>query len=109
VIFKIIHAAEWRAMESDRFFYGSPKDKEDGFLHFSSTKQLLGTLNRYYAGADDLMLVAVDGTLLADSLRYEASTAGALYPHLYGVLPLAAVRWARPITRDENGEFVLPL
>ena len=109
MIFKIVHAAEWRAAQSDDIYCGSPKDKEDGFLHFSTREQLPGTLKRYYARADDLVLVAADSAVLGDALKYETSTAGALYPHLYCALPLTAVQWARAIVRNENGEFVLPL
>jgi len=41
-------------------------------------------------------------------LRYEPSRNGALFPHLYGTLPLAFVKWARPIARGRDGHFVLP-
>jgi len=108
-IFKIIHAEEWHAAEAAGSFLGSAKDKADGFLHFSTEEQLPGTLTRYYAGADDLVLVAVEEDALGDALKFEPSTAGALYPHLYGDLPLSAVTWSRPIKRDATGEFLLPL
>jgi len=109
VIFKIVHAEEWRPGETSGVYCGSAKDKEDGFLHFSTEEQLPGTLTRYYAGADDLVLVAVEEDALGDALKFERSTAGALYPHLYGDLPLSAVTWSRPIKRDATGEFLLPL
>ena len=108
-IFKIVHAAEWRAAETAAVYQGSAKDKEDGFLHFSTEEQLIGTLTRYYADADGLVLVAVDECALGDALKYEPSTAGELYPHLYGDLPLSAVTWARPIEQDTAGTFRLPL
>jgi uncharacterized protein (DUF952 family) len=108
VIFKIVHAAEWRAAETARVYPGSAKDEEDGFLHFSTEDQLMGTLTRYYANAHDLVLIAVNADVFGDTLKYEASTAGALYPHLYGALPLSAVTWSRPIGRDESGKFILP-
>jgi uncharacterized protein (DUF952 family) len=103
LIFKIVHSAEWRAVEAAGRYQGSAKDKADGFLHFSTEEQLMGTLTRYYTDANDLVLVAVDAESLGDALKYEPSTAGALYPHLYGGLPLAAVRWFRPIVRDAEG------
>ena len=108
LIFKIVHGEEWRAAETAGIYRGSAKDREDGFLHFSAREQLIGTLTRYYADANDLVLVAVDADSLGDALKYEPSTAGALYPHLYGELPLPAVRWARPIARDAQGAFLLP-
>jgi uncharacterized protein (DUF952 family) len=109
VIFKIVHTDEWRAAESSGVYGGSAKDKADGFLHFSTEEQVMGTLNRYYAGANDLILVAVDTNSLGDAVKYEPSTAGALYPHLHGDLPLNAVKWSRPIARDAEGAFLLPV
>ena len=108
MIFKIVHADEWHAARSASAYSGSAKDRQDGFLHFSAEAQLLSTLMRYYARADDLILVAVDETTLGTALKYEPSTGGALYPHLYEDLPLSAVKWSRPITRDKDGKFILP-
>jgi uncharacterized protein (DUF952 family) len=107
LIFKIVHSDEWHAAEAAGIYRGSAKDQADGFLHFSTEEQLIGTLTHYYADADNLVLVAVDADSLGDALKYEPSTAGALYPHLYGDLPLTAVRWARPIARDAQGQFAL--
>jgi uncharacterized protein (DUF952 family) len=104
-IFKIVHAPEW---PEEGAYSGSAKDRADGFLHFSTAEQLLGTLARYYAEVDDLLLVAVDAAALGAALKYEMSRDGALFPHLYGKLPCDAVRWARPISRDARGAFVLP-
>jgi len=84
------------------------KDRADGFLHFSTAAQLMGTLTRYYADADDLVLVAVDANALGSALKYEPSRDGQLFPHLFGTLPRVAVRWVRPIARDPQGSFVLP-
>ncbi len=66
---------------------GTAKDKEDGFLHFSTSEQLIGTLEKWYADADDLVLVAVDPDALGDALKWEPSRDGALFPHLYATLP----------------------
>ncbi|MEI9931591.1 MAG: DUF952 domain-containing protein [Rhizomicrobium sp.] len=109
MIFKIVHAEEWRAAEVLGVYRGSVKDEADGFLHFSTEEQLMGTLMRYYAGADNLILVAIDEEAPGNALRYEPSTAGAFYPHLYGDLPLSLVLWSRPIAREPAGAFVLPL
>lgn len=107
-IFKIVHTSEW-AVVAGGDYLGSAKDRADGFLHFSTAEQVMGTLTRYYADADDLLLVAVDRDVLGDALKYELSRDGQLFPHLYGALPLQAVRWARPIARNRDGGFVLPI
>jgi uncharacterized protein (DUF952 family) len=36
-------------------------------------------------------------------LRWEPSRGGALFPHLYGALPLAMVAWARPLPLKADG------
>lgn len=108
LIFKICHHDEWKEAERAGCYDGTAKDKEDGFLHFSTADQLIGTLEKWYADADDLVLVAVDGDALGDTLKWEASRDGALFPHLYATLPLSAVKWTGAIGRETEGRFVLP-
>jgi len=107
LIFKIVPRAEWEAQSGD--YHGSAHDKADGFLHFSTGPQLPETLRLYYAGQDDLMLVAVDSDALGPALKWEHSASrSADFPHLYGALSCDAMKWARPIARNTDGEFVLP-
>lgn len=109
LIYKIIHRAEWRAAEVAGAYAGSEKDRADGFLHFSTIEQVPRTLKRYYANENDLVLVAIDSaSLTAGTLKFEPSTGGELYPHLYASLPVSAVTWVRDLTRGPAGEFVLP-
>lgn len=107
-VFKIVHPAEWEAAVRDGRYRGSHKDRADGFLHFSTAEQLEATLARHYAHERALVIVAVDAGALGPALRFEPSTAGALYPHLYAELPLAAVRWSAAIARDADGKLTLP-
>lgn len=109
LIFKIVHRAEWAAAEKARRYDGSADDARDGFLHFSTAKQLMGTLEKHYAGADDLILVAVEDDTLGPALKWETSRGGDLFPHLYAPLSLGHVRWTADIKRGANGEFLLPL
>jgi len=108
LIYKICHKAEWDAAVRNGLYAGSAKDREDHFMHFSTGQQVTGTLDRHYADAGDLVLVAVDPATLGRALKYEPSREGTLFPHLYGTLPLAFVKWARPIRRAADGRFVLP-
>jgi len=107
LIYKIVPRTEWEAESGD--YHGSAHDKADGFLHFSTAAQLPETLRRYYAGQDDLMLVAVDAAALGAALKWEHSPSrDEDFPHLYAALPCGAIKWARPIARGADGEFVLP-
>lgn len=107
-IFKIVHRDEWRGAQRSGEYRGSAKDRADGFLHFSSARQIPGTLARYYAGMGDLLLVCVDADRLGSSLKYEAARDGDLYPHLYGPLAIAATMWTKPIVLHADGSFDLP-
>jgi uncharacterized protein (DUF952 family) len=107
LIFKIIPRAEWDA--AGETYEGSAHDRADGFLHFSTGPQLTETLRLYYAGQDNLVLVAVDDTALGAALKYEHSPSrNEDFPHLFSHLPRAAVRWVKPIAKDAAGAFLLP-
>ena len=107
LIFKIVPRAEWMASAGD--YNGSAHDKADGFLHFSTGEQLAETLRLYYADADDLILVAADAEACGAALKWEHSASrNQSFPHLYGALSCDAMKWARQITRDADGQFVLP-
>jgi uncharacterized protein (DUF952 family) len=107
-IYKICERALWQEAERSGVFNGAPVDVRDGFIHFSTAEQAGETLARHFAGAGDLMLVAVDAGVLGEALRYEPSRGGALFPHLYAPLPLAAVRWVKPLPLGADGRHALP-
>ena len=102
-IYKICERAAWHEAESGGLYRGSAVDRRDGFIHFSTAAQVAETAAKHFAGQTDLMLVAVDGDALGTALKWEASRGGALFPHLYGVLPVAAVRWAQPLPDEAGG------
>ena len=91
LIYKICGRAEWAAAEAAGVYGGSADDVRDGFIHFSTLDQVPGTQARHFAGRDDLVLVTVRVVDLGSALKWEASRGGALFPHLYAVLPLDAV------------------
>ena len=107
-IYKVMTEAAFEASWSQGHFKGSADDLRDGFIHFSAAHQLETTLAKYFAGQEDLVLLAVDPERLSPALKWEPSRGGALFPHLYAPLELAAVLWAEPITLAEDGSHVLP-
>ncbi len=108
LIYKIAPAALWREAEAAGAFRGAPVDLADGFIHFSTAAQVAETAARHFAGAADLVLVAVDAASLGDALRFEPSRGGALFPHLYGTLGLDAVRAVVPLPLGPDGRHVFP-
>jgi len=109
LIFKICDEEEWRAAERVGAYDGSPVDRRDGFIHFSTAEQLAETAARHFARRDDLVLIGVWGTGLGAALRYEPSRGGALFPHLYGTLQLKNVCLVAPMQLGEDGVHRLPL
>jgi uncharacterized protein (DUF952 family) len=109
LVFKIVDADEWQAAQDIGAYRGSAADQKDGFIHLSTSAQLAGTLSRHFADADNLMLVAVDTDAMGEGLKWEATSSGDIYPHLYGDLALAAVEWASAILRKSPGVFALPV
>jgi uncharacterized protein (DUF952 family) len=97
LIYKILPRAEWEAACGKGLFEGSAIDLKDGFIHFSAADQWADTLSRHFAGQADLVLVAVETDALGAQLRWEVSRGGALFPHLYGVLPTALAVTVAPI------------
>jgi uncharacterized protein (DUF952 family) len=108
VIYKIVPASLWQLAESAGGFTGAPVDVADGFIHFSTAVQVEETAARHFAGQDGLLLVAVSTEALGDALRWEPSRGGALFPHLYGPLPLTAVAWVRPLPVGPGGRHQFP-
>jgi uncharacterized protein (DUF952 family) len=107
-IYKICETALWRAAERKQVFTGAPIDARDGFIHFSTAGQAVETADKHFAGAADLMLIAVDATALGPALKWEVSRGGALFPHFYGALPLETVLWAKPLPLGADGRHVFP-
>jgi uncharacterized protein (DUF952 family) len=106
LIFKIIATEEWRAAEAAGGFAGSGVDLADGYIHFSTAGQAPETAAKWFAGRDGLTLVAVDPAALGAALRWESSRGGALFPHLYGRMPMSAVVWSRPLPLGPDGRHV---
>lgn len=107
--YKVLTAAETAALEADGSFAGAAVDVADGYIHLSTAAQLTETVDRHFAGQDDLHVAAVDLDALGEAVRWEASRGGQDFPHLYAPLPLDAVIAYGPLQRDESGQVRLPV
>ncbi|MCX7685135.1 MAG: DUF952 domain-containing protein [Acetobacteraceae bacterium] len=83
----------------------------DGYLHFSTAAQLRASAAKHRAGVPDLLLVEADAAALGAALRWEPAAGGrrpGLFPHLYGALPLSAVRSVTPLPLGPDGAHLFP-
>lgn len=96
LIYKIFRGSEWAALQANGETAGAPIDLADGYVHFSTAKTVAETAAKYFQGADDLVLLAVETDGLA-ALKWEPAREGVLFPHLYRNLTLADVLWHQPL------------
>ncbi len=89
--YKILTAEQWALFQADGVFLGAPVDLADGYIHLSTSDQVQGTLDKHFGGASGLVIAEVDLAALGDTVKWEVSRGGALFPHIYAPLPIAAV------------------
>jgi len=102
-IYKIVPATLWGEAEAAGVFLGAPVDLADGFIHFSTASQVQETADKHFAGQADLLLVALEAEPFGLAMKWEPSRGGALFPHLYALLPTSAALAVRPIPLGPDG------
>lgn len=107
LIYKIFRAPEWAELERTGTTSGAPVDLADGYIHFSTAAQAAETAAKHFAGAEGLILAAIDTNVLGEALKWEVSRGGAEFPHLYRDLALSEVTWAKPLP-VKNGVHQFP-
>jgi len=107
-IYHMCRREEWLAAEISGAYGGSSQDRADGFLHFSTAEQIVESAARHRARQDGLLLLTVDADALSDALKWEESRGGALFPHLYGNLPVAAAIRVDELPLGPDGKHIFP-
>lgn len=108
LIYRIADPAALAAASLSGAYEGEAHDKADGFIHASTLEQLADTLQLHYADAERLAVAEIEVSALGETLKWEASRGGALFPHVYGSIPFAAICGIHLIRRDEDGAWRLP-
>jgi uncharacterized protein (DUF952 family) len=109
MLFKLVKKSEYKAGEKE--WRGSPLDREDGFLHFSTAAQLKDTAARFFKGVADAQLLICRQSSFGDELVFEkAASKGreGLFPHLYGALRPEHVLRVIDCPLDKQGYIILP-
>jgi uncharacterized protein (DUF952 family) len=95
--YKILTADQWAQFQTEGVFQGAPVDLADGYIHLSAADQLQGTLDKHFAEQSGLVIAEVDLAALSETVKWEVSRGDALFPHIYGPLPMAAVLGVREL------------
>ena len=107
--YKVLTAEQMAALEAEGSFAGAPVDLADGYVHLSTREQLTETVDKHFAGQENLHVAAVDLGSFGGSLKWEESRGGQLFPHLYGPLLLETVIAYGPLERLADGTVKLPV
>ena len=106
LLYRIAEPADWAHAQQTGFFASADLAAE-GFIHSSEAHQILETARRYYAGRADLVLLEWDeAALAAANVRVEREWVPSRqqhFAHVFGAVPLAAVRRTWPFGADAAG------
>jgi uncharacterized protein (DUF952 family) len=105
VAYKIIAAEEWGDIAASGAYGGSAVDLADGYIHLSTETQFAETASKHYAGREGLMSLTVDLSALGETVVWEPSRGGQLFPHIYGDLPASAIKARRRFRVDAGGRM----
>ena len=108
LIYKILLPGEWDEFEAAGRFDGSPFDRASGFIHLSARDQVADTARRVFATEPALVVVAIDESVVAESLRWESTADHGRFPHVYGALPREAVAAVFAVAGASEIDDVLP-
>lgn len=107
MIFHIASQAHWDEALASGEYTRSTRElslEEEGFIHASYREQVLATAHRFYADADEpLVLLSIDEALVGAPVIPEGGTE--LFPHIYGPLPVSAVVEVAPFAKGADGSF----
>jgi uncharacterized protein (DUF952 family) len=104
-IFHILGRDEWQLAETAGT-YAPAGLATEGFIHFSTERQLLRSAERFFAGRDDVVVISVQEDRLTVPLRFELAHREP-FPHLCGPLNLDAVVEVVPLPLV-NGRHEVP-
>lgn len=103
MIYHITLAERWDVANESGHYVADSLDTE-GFIHCSTVEQVERSLNRFYKGHPEVLLLQIDPERLASELKYEPAH-GEDFPHIYGPLNLDAVSLVEVLYADEEGKF----
>ncbi|MET0364106.1 MAG: DUF952 domain-containing protein [Sphingobium sp.] len=106
--YKLLDPAAFKAWKESGTYTGSPDDARDGFIHLSTAEQTAETAAKYFSDMDPVVLAMVDLAAVRETVKWEESRGGALFPHVYGAIPYKAVSGHSVLRLDADGRHVFP-
>ncbi|MEL6460667.1 MAG: DUF952 domain-containing protein [Cyanobacteria bacterium J06621_15] len=107
IIYHIIKSQDWEKASVEGTYIADSLETE-GFIHCSTSAQLVKTANRFFKNQTDLLLLFIDSDKVNPEIRYDEVAENEKFPHIYGALNLDAVFKVINFASDKNGLFELP-
>ena len=110
LIYHITTRLAWAAAQ-ETGAYRADSLASQGFIHCSTSDQVVRVANAFYRGQSGLVLLEIDSSVLKPDVRWEPGTdkADELFPHIYGVIDVDAVLRVLDFPAEAQGTFELPL
>lgn len=117
MIYHITTGADWEQAQLNGH-YTADSLATEGFIHCSARHQVETVANSFYRDVDDLVLLCIEEDDLTSELKWEdpahptpdspsRPSDDDLFPHIYGVINLDAVKDQVRLLRTESGDYAL--
>ena len=106
-IFHIATESDWARAQQSGAYTTSTRGRtleDEGFLHAGRRDQVAGVFNRYYADADEPLVLLTIDTERLDVPWQEDAVGDDTFPHIYGALSPAAVTKVLPLDPTVGAE-----
>jgi uncharacterized protein (DUF952 family) len=91
LIYHIATSKDWKEAVENGSYHVSSLASE-GFIHCSTAEQLMEVADRLFSGRDDVIVLEINQDSLPVEVKYELAPNGKTYPHVYGEIPLQAIK-----------------
>ena len=107
IILHITKREQWEKAKLEGVYRSDTLDSQ-GFIHCSTSQQIVKVANALYPAQRELVLLCIITNRVQSEIKYESAGSEERYPHIYGSLNVDAVVKVVDFEPTENGKFVLP-
>jgi len=102
-VYKILSIDDWEKSKKTGLIK-TAVDQQDGFIHFSNANQLAASLEFYFAGHEEVVLLLPKMSKIKSKLKYETAGANSkrkgVFAHLYADLKIEDIETSWKIRRE---------
>ncbi|MGB0696593.1 MAG: DUF952 domain-containing protein [Rhodospirillaceae bacterium] len=109
-LYHIAHLDAWMQAVPKGVYGLEDAGGPDPFIHLSTATQAEESAERHFAGQEGLVLLVIDAARIKGDLKWETVPArdNDAFPHLFGSIPLEAVRSVEPLPLLPDGKLDFP-